>query len=186
MARPKNEELKGRMLDAACAQFAEVGYDATSYSTIAAACGISRNLAQYHYPKKEMLAIAYMERVLGDAIEKLGLDEAGLQGDVESIAAVGTEFFELLLSKPGTRTFLLDVISSRALTESVLAFNAGWAIEHFDTPPTYDEAALRRLVIVRMGGFYELLYHCLKAGEPIDVAKELGAVVDAFAKAMRA
>ncbi len=183
MARPRNDELKGRILDAACDQFSKQGYDATSYSSIAAACGISRNLVQYHFPKKEALAIAYMERVLDRAMRSLGLDEEQVSGDAEAIAAVGTAFFEELLGSPGTRAFLLDVISSRALTEGVLTFNTEWSINHFDVPEGCDVARLRHVVILKMGGFYELLYHCLKSGEPMDVAAELRSVVGAFAQA---
>ncbi len=183
MARRKNDELKGRILDAACDLFSKQGYDATSYSSIATVCGISRNLVQYHFPKKEALAIAYMERVLGRAMHSLGLEEEQVSEDAETIAAVGTAFFEELLESPGTRTFLLDVISSRALTEGVLAFNTEWSINHFDVPEGCDESRLRHVVILKMGGFYELLYHCLKSGEPMDVAAELRSVVNAFAHA---
>ncbi len=182
MPRQRNDELKGQILDVACNQFSIQGYDATSYSSIAAACGISRNLVQYHFPKKETLAIAYMERVLGQAMRSIGLEEGQVRGDAEAIAAVGTAFFEELLASAGTRTFLLDVISSRALTEGVLAFNTEWAIGHFDVTGGCDMARLRHVVILKMGGFYELLYHCLKSGEPMDVAAELRGVVDAFAQ----
>ena len=54
MPRPKNEELKTQIERAAWAQFRAQGYNATTYATIGRACGISRALAQYHFPKKEL------------------------------------------------------------------------------------------------------------------------------------
>ena len=41
-----------------------------------------------------------------------------------------------------------------------------------------------RAVIVQMGGFYELMYHCLMAGDMMDVAFELSLVVRAFVVAL--
>ena len=182
--RPKNEQLKSQILRVAEKQFATSGYKATSYTSIAEACGISRNLVQYHFPKKETLAIAYMESVLARSMKKLGLDDDAVRGNYAAIKNVGASFFETLLAKPGTRLFLSDVISSRELTESVLAFNFNWAIERVDIPAGANLDAVMRMVVARMGGFYELLYWSLKNDKPFDTAREIGLVVDAFAEAL--
>jgi AcrR family transcriptional regulator len=191
MARPQNIQLKAQISRASRRLFREYGYDATSYSAIAKACGISRNLVQYHFPKKELLAIDFMERVLQAAQQALGLTSASLQGDFGRIYQVGVCYFAYLLHEPdGYRTFLLDIVRSRDLTEDVLAFNVQWALKRSQdgrTTPDDDvvvDDAVMRAVIVRMGGFYELLYHCLKNGVDIDVAKELADVVRAFMVAL--
>lgn len=184
MARPRNEQLKREIARVAQRQFEERGYDATSYASIAEECGISRNLVQYHYPKKQLLAIAYMEGVLARSRTELGLDGASLVGDYDAILAIGVRFFQKLLATEGTRAFLLDIIRSRDLTEEVLAFNASWAIERAVGGAQDVPAPVMRSVRVHMGGFYELLYHCLKTGEPMDVQSELASVVNAFARAL--
>ena len=129
MARPRNEELKEKIVLAAWTQFHERGYDATSYSSIAEACDISRNLAQYHFPKKELLAIAFMERLLSECQEALGYDDESLIGNYRRVFEVGCCYFEFLLQH-GYRQFLLDIIASRELTEDILAFNQSWALTH--------------------------------------------------------
>lgn len=184
MSRPKNEQLKSQILRVAEKQFATKGYKATSYTSIAETCGISRNLVQYHFPKKESLAIAYMESVLACSMKKLGLNDKNVRGDYAAIKKVGAAFFEALLAKPGTRLFLSDVISSRELTESVLVFNFNWAIERVDIPAEANLDAVMRMVVARMGGFYELLYWSLKNDKPFDTEREIGLVVDAFAEAL--
>ena len=90
------------------------------------------------------------------------------------------------LMQRGYRQFLMDIITSRETTETMLAFNGGWTLAHAGVPmpegPTL--AAVKHAVITRMGGFYELLYYCLKTGEAMDVPAELAGVVDAFARAL--
>ncbi|MDO4842007.1 MAG: TetR/AcrR family transcriptional regulator [Phoenicibacter congonensis] len=222
MSRPKNEQLKAQIVKEAEKQFSTVGYKNTSYTTIAEACEISRNLVQYHFPKKESLAIAFMESVLSRSMEKLGFSDIDLRGNFDAIKKVGTVFFEKLLKKPGTRLFLTDIISSRELTQSVLAFNYEWALSHvgvndesssevkgesFEAGSAEDALIVapvtrnpsspqsrtaqlenlekaKRVVIVRMGGFYELLYWCLKSNSPFNVEQEISVVVDAFAAAL--
>ena len=185
MPRPKNEQLKAQIIRAAEKQFSTKGYKATSYTSIAEACGISRNLVQYHFPKKESLAIAYMESVLARCMKKLHLTDTGVQDNIAAIKSVGSEFFNALLAKPGTRLFLSDIISSRELTEGVLAFNYEWAVGHVTIPATANLDAAMRTVVLRMGGFYELLYWSLKGNKPFDVEREIGIVVDAFAAELK-
>lgn len=176
MARPRNEKLKKEIAHVAAGQFAERGYHATTYTSIARECGISRNLVQYHWPKKELLAIAYMEDVLARGIRDLGLSPDALTDDIEAITAVGSRFFETFLSQEGTRLFLQDVLAHRDLTEEVLAFNLTWLAKRISSP-RIDGMAAQRTVITHMGGFYDLLYWCLKHGQPFDAHAELAPVV---------
>lgn len=185
MARPQNTELKDAILRCAWEQFRTRGYDGTSYTSIAETLGISRNLVQYHAPRKATLAIALMERVLAAAQEALGYADEDLSGRFDRIHEVGCCFFGFLMQR-GYRRFLTDIIASRELTETMLAFNAAWALPRTGLPLPEGDAhtAVMHSVIVHMGGFYELLYHCLKTGEAMDVPARLAVVVDAFAEAL--
>lgn len=186
MARPKNDELKAQITAAVRRQFLEQGYRATSYSTIAQECGISRNLVQYHFPKKEQLAEAFMESLLEECMDELGLGEADLVGDFANTKAVGARYFSKLLASEGSRRFLQDVLASRDMTEDILAFNLEWALSHVGAGPAKTaDARVRRSIVLHMGGFYELLYWSLRHGEAIDVPTELGGVVDAFQEALK-
>lgn len=184
VARRKNDELKRQIAQVAAEQFAANGYNETSYTSIAEQCGISRNLAQYHWPRKELLALDYMGSVLADSMAGLGYCDGDIEGDFKRIAQVGAAFFDSLISKPGTSRFLLDIISDRALTEAVLAFNFDWVMAHVGVAPQPNAEAAQRAVIKQMGGFYDLLYWCLKNDRPFDVRGELAPVVEAFASAL--
>ncbi len=197
MPRPRNEELREKIQTTFWHCFREVGYDATSYGTVAQELGLTKALVQYHFPKKELLAIALMERLLGDAEEvcqntpisgaasQAISASGGTAQDFAELFRIGQVFFAFLLQKEGYRTFLFDVIKSRDLTVDVLAFDLSWALEFIERN-TSDMKAIRsdanvdRSVIVHMGGFYELLYHCLKADEPFDVGDGLFDVLEAF------
>ena len=185
MPRPKNEELKARIRKEAWRQFRTQGYTATSYSSIAEACQVNRALVQYHCPKKERLAIGFLERLLAASCDALGFSDEDLLGNYPRIYQVGCCYFGFLMQR-GYRQFLMDIITSRETTETMLAFNGGWTLAHAGVPmpegPTL--AAVKHAVITRMGGFYELLYYCLKTGEAMDVPPELAGVVDAFARAL--
>lgn len=128
MGRPKNEKLKAKIAKVAREQFRELGYDGTPYSSIAKTCGISRSLVQYHFPKKQLLAIDFME--------------------------------------------------------DMLAFNADWALERSGAASGDVPDDVMCTVVTHMGGFYELLYFCLKEGLPFDVRAELPPVVKAFEDAL--
>lgn len=180
MARPRNDELKAEIQEQAWRLFHARGYDAATYAAIAEACGISRNLVQYHFPKKELLAIGLMDRVLEEAEAALRVEAADGGNEFSAMCATGTCYFEFFLQDAGWCAFLLDIISSRSLTESVLAFNASWAFERVGEPEGGELDEVMRTVIISMGGFYELLYYCLKNDKPIEVGREIRAVMRAF------
>lgn len=66
----------------------------------------------------------------------------------------------------------------------MLAFNASWALERSGVASGDVPDDVMRTVITHMGGFYELLYFCLKKGLPFDVRAELPPVVEAFEDAL--
>lgn len=185
MARPKNEELKTKIIAAVERQFLAQGYHATSYRTIAEECGISRTLVQYHFPKKEKLAEAFMTNMLQKCMVELGISEDDLHGDFGAAKAVGVRYFQKLVAEDGSRQFLQDVLENRDMTEDILAFNLDWALTHVgaDARKTKDPR-LQRNIVLHMGGFYELLYWSLKHDERMDIEGELGLVVDSFEEAL--
>lgn len=185
MARPKNEELKAKIIATVERQFMTQGYNATSYRSIAEECGISRTLVQYHFPKKEKLAEAFMSNVLEKCIAELGLSESDLLGDFEAVKAVGVRYFQKLVAEEGSRRFLRDVLESRDMTGDILAFNLDWALSHVaPASAKTDSLRLQRNIVLHMGGFYELLYWSLKRCEQMDIEGELGLVVDSFKEAL--
>ncbi len=190
MPRPRNEEIRAKIQKAFWRSFQENGYEATSYSLVAQRTDLTKALVQYHFPKKELLAIALMDRLLAETENVLHIEPSGgTSQDFANLFRIGQSFFAFLLQRQGYRRFLYDVIKSRDLTEDVLAFDLNWALgfvkqDRSDEQEVLGNTEIGRSVIVHMGGFYELLYHCLKNDQPFDVSAGLNDVLVAFIGAL--
>ncbi|MEZ5792312.1 MAG: helix-turn-helix domain-containing protein [Nitratireductor sp.] len=60
----KSERMRGAILDEAVGRLAELGYHATSIKKIAAEGGFSIGALQHHFPSKEELMVAVVEKAL--------------------------------------------------------------------------------------------------------------------------
>lgn len=182
MPRKENAEARESIQRAAFAAFRERGYTATSYTEIAARCGMNRALVQYYFKKKETLALALFTRLLEQTVELLGYTEP--EGPEENRFAelyrIGQVHFAFLCKSDGYLRFLQDVLGSRELTEDVLAFNGSWAFAYLGRDEHALDAETMDSVIMGMGGFYELLYHCLREERRMDIAAGLHRVMATF------
>ena len=79
-----------RLLEAAIASLAELGYQASTVAMIAERAGVSRGAAQHHFPTREDLFTAALEHVSRVRAEEMQRDFAALPGrpDTETIVAV--------------------------------------------------------------------------------------------------
>lgn len=180
MARPENIELKKQIVDVAFDQFTTRGYSAVSYSDIAAGAATTKGLVQYYFKKKEDIATAVMELVLTNCIEELGYsqDSEGLSLETfNHLYKIGQRFFAFFMGSEGAKLFLRDIVGSMKLTENVLAFNLSWAMSYAKQSDKINDPEVSDSVIVSMGGFYSLLYHCLTNDLDFDIAKNLHRVM---------
>src|SRR6201992_2961449 len=70
--RPRREDNRGRdVLAAAVELFASRGFDATSIRDIAAAAQVQPASVYYHYPSKEALLVAIVDRAAAQVAEQL-------------------------------------------------------------------------------------------------------------------
>ena len=83
MARPRaadHDAQRARVLDLACAAFAEVGYPAASMADLAQACGLSKATLYHYFPSKAALLFESLDaytrqlRAQVDAVRAQGLD----------------------------------------------------------------------------------------------------------------
>lgn len=186
MPRPENPELKRRILEEADRLFRERGYTDTSYGEVAKAAGIAKGLVQYHFKRKQDLAFAAMDRVLGSAAQALGYGERPDEPDAATFGQlyrIGQAFFAYLL-RSGYRRFLADVVGSLDLLDSVLAFNLDWALGYARLPERTDEREVVEAVVRSMGGFYSLMHYDLAHGMDMDVARHLRTVMSDFMLAL--
>jgi TetR/AcrR family transcriptional regulator len=64
-AKPRREEI----LDAATRLFAELGYDGTRMSELASEVGVKKSSLFYHFPSKDLLYAAVLDRVISAVVE---------------------------------------------------------------------------------------------------------------------
>jgi AcrR family transcriptional regulator len=74
----KGEETRDRLIDLACAAFAEDGYARTSLNAVIRSSGLTKGAFYYYFPSKVSLALAVCER------EKLFLQERVMARALES------------------------------------------------------------------------------------------------------
>src|SRR3954452_21376829 len=93
-------ETKERILDAALDSFGTRGYDGTSLDAVAGGLGVSKQTILYHYPSKEILLEAVIDRSAAElsAALEAALRRAG--AGIERVEAVVRSVFRLAGRRP--------------------------------------------------------------------------------------
>ncbi len=91
---------KVRILDAALNAFGTSGYDATSLDDLADELGVTKQTILYHYPSKEILLDAVIDRSAAEVIDRIerALETAG--DGFERIEAIVRAVFRLAARRP--------------------------------------------------------------------------------------
>lgn len=172
--RPDSKEL---IKQAAYKQFLSVGFNATTYQSIADACGLARTNIQYHFPNKTVLALTFIEDLLISVRDSLEVSPIFKDNKMENLFLIGQVFFAFLLDGEGHKKFALDLFSSRALTGEILSLDYNWGLTYLGLDMDSLDPQLNEDIIFSMGGFYELLYHSLSEGKPFNVYRQLSKVL---------
>lgn len=180
---PAPNQTKTEIAYSAWQQFRSLGYHTTTYASIAKDCSIGRSLVQYHFPRKEELAISLVSWALEQSGQCLGTTVENAVDDHVAFFKIGVCTFTFLLDR-GFSRFLLEILESRAITEALLAMNVEWSLARTGPGFAADREKLVRAVVTNMGGFYDYLYHCLSVGKAFDVADCLATSVYASATAL--
>lgn len=182
MARPRNEEAEAEIRACAYSMLLHEGYAATSYGAIADATGYSRAFVQHYLPKK----VEMMGACLSDLLARIDAAVDELRPGEEPLVAMfltGQAYFSLLCDAR-LRSFALDLLESRSLTEAALKANEDY--------PLGNRGAVGFLsggsdeVVRTMGGTYEVLYRHLEHGGAFDPAAESLRIVLSYATSMAA
>lgn len=177
VARPRNEELFQSIKKEAYHQLMSYGYTDTTYQSIASACGVTRAAVQNYYASKPDLALAFFGDLL-EVIQKTVIEKhMHEENEFDTMFCIGQSFFAFLLQDNESRKLLLDMATSREITSQVLAFEYAWGLRFIAHERTVSEETFRDDVIVSMGGYYELLYNCLKDDRAFDMPVHLGRVI---------
>ncbi|MDT4938658.1 MAG: hypothetical protein QOG80_2329 [Pseudonocardiales bacterium] len=84
----RSRATRARLLEAAIASLAELGYQASTVAVVAERAGVSRGAAQHHFPTREALFTAALEHVSTVRAEQLRRERDELPGHPPDTAAV--------------------------------------------------------------------------------------------------
>lgn len=107
-------ETRNRILDAAEAEFAQVGFDGASIRNIASRAGVLHTLATYHFDSKEGLWHATVSRLLAhyEEVHTRLLQEAGPLNDVEKLRMMQVHFIRFCARYPALHRIMSHVASA--------------------------------------------------------------------------
>lgn len=190
----RKEERRQAILDVAKRSFLEHGFAATSMSAIAADCGGSKTTLWSHFPSKEALFQAFLDRLVGDFSE--ALDQALLtSGGMEAVLRrFGSVFVAKILSEDARALKRLIAAEGHRFPELAAAFYEGGPRKTRTRLARYLEeqmaagclrrgdpqrAARQFLALCQAGCFSDVIWH--RPGEPSSTPEEdVDVAVEAF------
>lgn len=179
MGRPRNFENKNRIALEAFKLFLQKGYNNTSYRDIATASDNKITLVQHYFPSKEMLIQEFLDKVL-TLIEQFIIERALKSEDAFiNLYLIGQIHFAFLLTDEEMKVLALDILSSRAITSKMLAFDEDWTFNYLKIESNRKEE-LAQNTVMAVGGAYELGYKCLLKGTCMDVPSLMKKVMVIF------
>jgi AcrR family transcriptional regulator len=114
VGRPRREDNRGRdVLAAAVELFASRGFDATSIRDIAAEAQVQPASVYYHYPSKEALLVAIVDRAAAQVAEQLAAAAARSTDPWERLEQACAAHLAALLNGEGALRVLATEIPSR-------------------------------------------------------------------------
>jgi AcrR family transcriptional regulator len=114
------EDIRQRLIEAACQLFATSGYDGASVRAITSRAKANLGAITYHFGSKEALYHAVIERFAGPFADRLAAISARAGPPLERIADVAREFLETTGRHPEMPALILrELASDRPLPEPV-------------------------------------------------------------------
>lgn len=108
----RSEETYARILDAAAASFSRSGYDATGVAEICRVAGISKGAFYYHFPSKQALFIALLQRWLDDLDVKMGALQAQSANVPAALTSMAQAIQGVLLSTDGRLPIFMEFMTA--------------------------------------------------------------------------
>jgi len=106
---PEGKPTRERILDAALTSFGTSGYDGTSLDAIAADLGIRKQTILYHFPSKQALLDAVIDRSADELAAVLESAVAAGGPGFDRIEAIVRSVFRLALRRPELLVLLREV-----------------------------------------------------------------------------
>jgi AcrR family transcriptional regulator len=105
--RQRGEATRQQLLDEATRQFADAGFNGASLSAIATACGLGNAGVLHHFPSKERLYKAVLERISKWLVEDADAALGGLRAPAERLRAMIRRTVAGIAASPGVERLIL-------------------------------------------------------------------------------
>lgn len=175
MPRKRDPQIEKSVIQAAWSLFGERGYNATSYSDIAALSHVPRANVQTYFPKKGIIAARILEVLRDESIKAARNTFPEKHTLFEQHCLHGQIYIQTIMRDNSFRRFFSDLLEDRKLINELIERDYMWSAGFVNSAPdetVIPEESLQD-VQVNMGGLYELMYHCITTGTNFDVWKRL-------------
>ena len=108
----RSEETYTRILDAAAASFSRNGYDATGVAEVCRAAGVSKGAFYYHFPSKQALFIALLQRWLDELDVNIATLQAEASSVPEALTRMAEAFQAVLHTADGNLPMFMEFLSA--------------------------------------------------------------------------
>ncbi len=148
--------IREKILDAAEARMRAVGYNATSFRDVASDVGVKSASVHYHFPQKEDLGAALMERYTKRQFETLEAATDGISDPAARVEALITLHSDAFAE--GERICLCAMLSAESIslpnkvaeaTQRFLDGSLAWLRNSFSGDPRADTRAESILAILQ-------------------------------------
>lgn len=177
LSRQKNKQNEEYIAKTAFALFLQKGYNKTTYQKIADATDNERTIVQLYFPKKELLIIEFLNRLLVHSIQYIDNCFPPMENSFVKLYQIGQIYFAFLIQHPN---LTLEIFADRTITEKILFLNEDWAYAFLNMDASYKNENLTEDIVMSMGGAYELIYRNITKGDTINIPRLLRKVVVSF------
>jgi len=178
LSEARRQDRYDLLLDAATAQFAEKGYDATSISGIARAAGVSDGLIYRYFTDKRALLSAVLERLFERIIARTTAAVHSVDGFENRLKQFIASQLSIFQEEPDLcRLYIRELRNTGSFRGSplfhmtkrytdLLVHVVEEAVEAGEVKPDTDPRMLRD---VMFGGIEHIALHLLVGGQPLEI-----------------
>ena len=189
MARKRNPEKRGRILDAAVKVFARKGYFAARVADIAGEAGVADGTIYLYFHNKEDILVSLFDEIMAEHIEKGRRELAVVEGAAARLQVIAEHHLRLL---GGNRDLaVVFQVEFRQSTKFMERFTAGWlhdylaviseVIEEGQQDGTFRPDLSRKLATKAFfGALDEMATSWILSSKDYDLVSQAAPVVDLF------
>jgi TetR/AcrR family fatty acid metabolism transcriptional regulator len=189
MARPRSDDKRARILQAAAKVFARKGYFAAKVSEVARKAGVADGTIYLYFRNKEDILVSLFDEVMAEHLERGRVEIASAKGAAAGLLAIAEHHLKLL----GSNRDLAVVfqVELRQSTKFMERFTASWLQDYFALldgviAAGQQEGSLRsdlpRKVVVKafFGALDEMVTSWILSRKDYDLSRLAAPVVDLF------